>query len=236
MKTVGIDVCAAGYLAISLDEEDAGYQLLETEADMHRCLQNNDHIFVDIPVGLEEDQKTRECDMLLREKLGADYKESVIDPPVREAIFAPTYGEASMISYEKMEEQITMQSWSLSPQIRSLHNYLEKNEADREHIYESHPELLFQILNGGDVILQKKATKKGLRHRLNLLKEYSKYADDFFRDIKETYRRNQVEEDKIIDAMVLALFALRSVAEPVKTLPEEPPKDTLGLPLAIHYV
>lgn len=236
MKTVGIDVCEAGYLAISLDEDNAGYWLLETEADLHEYLASYDRIFLDIPVGLSEAAKTRECDLLLREKLGSDYKESVIDPPILDVIFAPTYGEASMISYEKIEEPISMQSWSLSPQIRSVHNYLTANGANREHIYESHPELLFQILNGGNSILQKKATKKGLRHRLHLLKERSKYVDDFFRDIKEEYRRNQVEEDKIIDAMVLALFALRSVDEPVQTLPEEPPKDTLGMPLAIHYV
>ena len=68
------------------------------------------------------------------------------------------------------------------------------------------------------------------------MKDQSKFADDFFRDIKEEYRRNQVEEDDIVDAMALALFALRSIDKPVKTLPEDPPKDSTGLPMAIHYV
>ncbi|HKL19277.1 MAG TPA: DUF429 domain-containing protein, partial [Halalkalibaculum sp.] len=105
-----------------------------------------------------------------------------------------------------------------------------------EKVFESHPELLFQILNGGSSILQKKATKKGLRHRLGLLKNQSKFADDFFRDIKEDYRRNQVDEDDIVDAMVLALFAKRSLDKDLKTLPENPPEDSEGLTMAIHYV
>ncbi|MGD8427278.1 MAG: DUF429 domain-containing protein, partial [Balneolaceae bacterium] len=105
-----------------------------------------------------------------------------------------------------------------------------------DKVFESHPELLFQKLNGGNVILQKKATKKGLRHRLGLLKKHSQYADDFFRDIKEEYRRNQVDEDDIVDAMSLALFALRSVDGDMKTLPEDPPVDSTGQRMAIHYV
>jgi predicted RNase H-like nuclease len=69
-----------------------------------------------------------------------------------------------------------------------------------------------------------------------LLKDQSKFADDFFRDIKEEFRRNQVDEDDIIDAMVLALFARRSLDSEMKTLPEEPAIDSTGLKMAIHYV
>lgn len=236
MKTVGIDVCAAGYLAISLDEGNAGYRLLESDSELFEFLNKHDRVFIDIPIGLQDDTEVRECDRLLRERLGPDYKESIINPPIRDAVAAPTYGEASVISYEKMEKQVPMQSWSLAPAIRTMQQFFEKSANGRNTIFESHPELLYQILNGGSSILQKKATKKGLRHRLYLLKEQNKYVDDFFRDIKEDYRRNQVEEDKIIDAMALALFALRSADEPVKTLPENPPQDATGLPMAIHYV
>lgn len=236
MKTAGIEVCAAGYLGICLAENEAGYWLLESDHALHRFLKKYDRIFVDIPIGLPGDIDVRECDRILRDKLGANNEENVIDPPIREAITAPTYGEASVISYEKIGKQIPMQSWSLVPQIRTLQHFLRQDKALDARIFESHPELLYQILNGGNAILQKKATKKGLRHRLHLLKDANKYADNFFRDIKEEFRRNQVEEKKIIDAMVLALFALRSADKSIKTLPDDPPKDQLGLPMAIHYV
>lgn len=236
MKTVGIDGCRAGWIAISLDEENAGYWLLESDQELREYFEEFDRIFIDIPIGLAEAENVRTCDEKLREVLGPDYQSSVFNPPIRPALYAPTYAEASMISYETTGKKISTQAWNITPNIKVVDQFLQDDEDLREKVFESHPELLFQKLNGGNSILQKKATKKGLRHRLSLLKDQSKFADDFFRDIKEEYRRNQVDEDDIVDAMVLALFALRSLDEDLKTLPENPPVDSTGLEMAIHYV
>ncbi|MDR8392091.1 DUF429 domain-containing protein [Aliifodinibius sp. S!AR15-10] len=236
MKTIGIDGCKAGWIAISLDDVHAGYWLLESNQELKETFEEYDRIFIDVPIGLTEDQYVRECDEELRNVLGPDYKASVFNPPIRSALHAPTYAEASMESYETTGKKISIQAWNITPNIKAVDQLLQNDESLREKVFESHPELIFQKLNGGNSILQKKQTKKGLRHRLGLLKEQSKFADDFFRDIKEEYRRNQVEEDDIVDAMALALFAFRSLDKPVKTLPEDPPKDSTGLPMAIHYV
>lgn len=236
MKTLGLDGCRAGWIAISLDEETAGYWLLESDDELGEFFEEFDRIFIDVPIGLNDEEYVRQCDEELREVLGPDYKDSVFNPPIRPALHAPTYAEASMISYETTGKKISIQAWNITPNIRVVDQYLQQNEELQEKIFESHPELLFQKLNGGNSILQKKATKKGLRHRLGLLKEQSKFADDFFRDIKEEYRRNQVDEDDIVDSMVLALYANRSLDEELKTLPEDPPTDSTGLPMAIHYV
>ena len=236
MKTLGIDGCQAGWIAISLDEEHAGYWLLESNEELGNFFREYDRIFIDVPIGLTEEEYTRECDRRLRDVLGPDYTASVFSPPIRPALHAPTYAEASMTSFEITDKKVTIQSWNITPNIRAVDHFLQQEKELREKIFESHPELLFRILNGNNSILQKKATKKGLRHRLGLLKEKSKFADDFFRDIKEEYRRNQVDEDDIVDAMALALFAGYSVDEEIKTLPDDPPEDTTGLPMAIHYV
>lgn len=236
MKTIGLDACRAGWIAICLDEEGAGYWLLETDEEFEEYFEEYDRIFIDVPIGLEDENYVRRCDELLRERLGPNYRASVFNPPIRPALHAPTYGEASMISYEATDKKISIQAWNITPNIKLVDELLQKHEEYREKVFESHPELLFQILNGGSSILQKKATKKGIRHRLDLLKNVSKYADDFFRDIKEEYRRNQVDEDDILDAMVLAEFALRSTEGEIKTIPEDPPTDSTGLPMAIHYV
>lgn len=236
MKTLGLDGCRAGWIAISLDEDNAGYWLLETDKELENFFEDFDRIFIDVPIGLEDEKYVRECDEKLRERLGPDYKASVFNPPLRPALHAPTYAEASMTSYEITGKKISIQAWNITPNIRTIDRLLTNNEEFEEKVFESHPELLFQILNGGSSILQKKATKKGLRHRLGLLKDQSKFVDDFFRDIKEEYRRNQVDEDDIVDAMVLALFAKRSLDNDLKTLPEDPPEDSEGLTMAIHYV
>lgn len=236
MKTLGIDGCRAGWIAISLDEDNAGYWLVESDQELKDYFKNFDRIFIDVPIGLTEDAHVRECDEELRSVLGPDYHSSVFNPPIRPALYAPTYAEASMTSYETTGKKISIQAWNISPNIRVVDQFLQDDKELRQKVYESHPELLFRILNGNNSILQKKATKKGLRHRLSLLEGQTKYADDFFREIKEEYRRNQVDEDDIVDALSLALFALRSTEDEIKTLPEDPPIDSTGLPMAIHYV
>lgn len=236
MKTLGVDGCRAGWIAISLDDEDAGYWLLESDQELKEYFEKFDRIFIDVPIGLTEEEYVRECDDELRDILGPGYQASVFNPPIRPALYAPTYAEASMTSYEITGKKISTQAWNITPNIKTVDQFLQNNEELQEKVFESHPELLFRILNGNNSILQKKATKKGLRHRLKLLKDRSKYADDFFRDIKEEYRRNQVDEDDIVDAMSLAWFALQSTEKEMKTLPEDPPTDSTGLPMAIHYV
>jgi predicted RNase H-like nuclease len=234
LKTAGIDGCKAGWLLITFDEQPA-YHVLRTDDELEKALDENDRIFIDMPIGLEDDQYTRECDRLLREKLGGEYASSVFSPPIRPALHAPSYVEANMQSYDYTEKKLTVQAWNITPKIRTLDSLLIENEAWREKVLESHPELLFMNLNGG-MIYQKKNTKKGIRHRLDLVSNHKPVAADFFRDIKEEFRRNEVEEDDIVDAMALALGALQSVKKGVKTLPENPEKDSEGLPKAIHYV
>ncbi len=234
MKTAGIDGCKAGWILFSLDE-DKLYKIIRTEDELREELETYDRVFIDMPIGLEDEVYTRECDALLRKKLGPDYAASVFSPPIRPALNAPSYVEANMQSYEYTEKKLTIQSWNITPKIKILDDFLTANPELRDKVLESHPELLFMNLNRGK-IFQKKNTKKGLRHRLDLIKVHEPIAADFFRDIKEEFRRNEVEEDDIVDAMVLALAANLSVEKGIKTLPENPPTDSNGLEKAIHYI
>jgi predicted RNase H-like nuclease len=236
MKTLGLESCQAGWLAVSVDPETAGYWLLESDEEFEKALGKYGRVFLDVPIGLEDDVYVRECDQLLRERLGSYYEDSIFNPPIRLALNAPTYAEASMISYETTGKKVSTRGWNAILNIRLVNRLLDKHEEYRDKVYESHPELLLQILNGNNTILQKKESKKGLRHRLALLKKVTPFAEDFFRNIKEEFRRNQIEEEDILNATVLAYMALRSEDHEIKTIPEEPPIDSAGLPKAIHYV
>lgn len=234
MKTAGIDGCKAGWILITFDE-NPGYFVLRSDEELEEAFQTYDRIFIDMPIGLEDENYTRECDRLLRETLGAEYASSVFSPPIRPALHAPSYVEANIESYDYTEKKLTVQAWNITPKIRTIDTLLQNNEEYRETVLESHPELLFMKLNGG-MIYQKKKTKKGLRHRLGLVTEHEEVADDFFRDIKEEFRRNEVAEDDIVDAMALALAAKQSQNTTIETLPDEPPVDSKGLRMAIHYI
>jgi predicted RNase H-like nuclease len=234
LKTAGIDGCKAGWILITFSENPS-YRVLRTNSDLENAFDEFDRIFIDMPIGLEDENYTRECDQLLRQKLGAEYASSVFSPPIRPALHAPSYVEANMQSYEYTEKKLTLQSWNITPKIRLLDDMLQAQPELKAKVFESHPELLFMKLNGG-MIYQKKNTKKGLRHRLSLIVDREEIADDFFRDIKEEFRRNEVGEDDIVDAMALALGAKQSAEDGIKTLPEEPELDSMGLIKAIHYV
>ncbi|MDX1640268.1 MAG: DUF429 domain-containing protein [Balneolaceae bacterium] len=235
MKTAGIDGCKAGWILITFDDEDPGYEVLRTDKDLKDAFYRFDRIFIDMPIGLEDEEYTRECDALLRKKLGPEYAPSVFSPPIRPALHAPSYVEANMQSYEFTEKKLTVQAWNITPKIKVVDRFLTDEPELQDVVFESHPELLFMNLNGG-MIFQKKSTKKGLRHRLSLVSDREEIAKDFFRDIKEDFRRNEVEEDDIVDAMALALGAKQSAKKGLKTLPENPEKDSSGLLKAIHYV
>lgn len=234
MKTAGIDGCKAGWILITFDQEPK-YEVLRTDEDLKNAFHRFGRIFIDIPIGLEDEKYTRECDDLLRKKLGSEYAASVFSPPIRPALHAPSYVEANMQSYEFTEKKLTVQSWNITPKIKIVDRFLTEEAELQDVVFESHPELLFMNLNGG-MIFQKKNTKKGLRHRLSLVSDYEPVAKDFFRDIKEEFRRNEVEEDDIVDAMALAFGAKQSKKKGLKTLPENPGKDSSGLIKAIHYV
>ena len=234
MKTAGIDGCKAGWIIVTFDE-NSSYRVLRSNEELKEALNYYDRVFVDMPIGLEEESYTRECDRLLRENLGAEYASSVFDPPIRPALHAPSYVEANMQSFEYTEKKLSVQSWNITPKIKILDSFLNEDPTLRDKVLESHPELLFMHANGG-MIYQKKKTKKGLRHRLDLVSRHEPVAVDFFREIKEEFRRNEVAEDDIVDAMVLAYASKISVEKGLKTLPENPPKDSQGLKMAIHYV
>ncbi|MEX0722154.1 MAG: DUF429 domain-containing protein [Balneolaceae bacterium] len=235
MKTAGIDGCKAGWLLISFDEGDSKYEVIRDKESLKKVFKLYDRIFIDMPIGLEDEEYVRECDALLRKKLGSEYSTSVFAPPIRTAVTAPSYVEANMTSFDYTGKNLSLQAWNITPKIQMVDELLRTDEKLRDKVLESHPELLFQGVNGG-MIYQKKNLKKGIKHRLELMRDREPDAEDFFRDIKEDFRRNEVEEDDIVDAMVLAYCAKLSIEKGIKTLPEEIPYDSEGMRKAIHYV
>jgi predicted RNase H-like nuclease len=235
LKTAGIDGCKLGWILISFDEGEEAYRAIETDEGLKAAFEEFDRIFIDMPIGLEDEKYTRECDAQLRKALGAEYSSSVFTPPIRPALHAPSYAEANMVSFDYTEKKLSLQAWNITPKIKLIDRLLTSEESFKEKVLESHPELLYQHLNDG-MIFQKKNLKKGIHHRLGLIVDEEPVADDFFRDIKEEYRRSDIGEDDIVDAMVLALYAKWSKDKPIKTLPKVAEVDSEGLPKAVHYL
>lgn len=60
-----------------------------------------------------------------------------------------------MISHEYTEKKLTLQAWNITPKIQMVDELLRADESLKDKVLESHPELLFQTINGG-MIYQKK--------------------------------------------------------------------------------
>ena len=146
-------------ILISFDKGEEHYEILKDEAELESALCDYDRVFIDMPIGLEEESYTRQCDLELRKRLGSEYSSSVFSPPIRPALYAPTYAEANMTSYDYTQKKLTLQSWNITPKIRVLDELLAKHEGWVGHVLESHPEWLFNRLNGG-MIFQKKPQKR----------------------------------------------------------------------------
>ncbi len=231
-----MDGCPLGWLAVDFKRGDTPYWVVRDENELKDTFDRYDRIFIDIPVGIPEDSYTRHCDELLRKELGSDYQSSVFNPPVRAALYAPTYAEACIQSYSVTDKKVSLQAWNISDKIRQVDQLLQNNSSYTEKVCESHPELLFRILNGWESVQQRKQTRKGMKHRLNLLKSVREESESIYRELKEEFRRKEVGEDDIVDAMVLAYFAHQSEQNGIQQLPENPSADSRGITMAIHYV
>ena len=128
MKTGGIDGCKIGWLFISFDEGNERYEVLETKEQLEEKLLETDCTFIDMPIGLEDEDYTRECDALMRKEVGATYSPSIFSPPIRPALAAPSYVEANMISYEYTEKKLSLQSWNITPKIQMIDDLLTKHD------------------------------------------------------------------------------------------------------------
>lgn len=80
MKTAGIDGCKAGWILISFDEGAEKYEVLRDKEALKQAFEEYDRIFIDMPIGLEDEDYTRKADELLRKKLGGEYASSVFSP------------------------------------------------------------------------------------------------------------------------------------------------------------
>ncbi|HBZ38561.1 MAG TPA: DUF429 domain-containing protein, partial [Balneola sp.] len=70
MKTGGIDGCKIGWLFISFDEGNERWEVLETKEQLEEKFLEIDRVFLDMPIGLEDEEYTRECDALMRKEVG----------------------------------------------------------------------------------------------------------------------------------------------------------------------
>jgi predicted RNase H-like nuclease len=186
-------------------------------------------VCVDIPIGLSDGDRPRECDVAARKLLRGPRASSVFPAPIRPCLSAKDYTEANKISLVHSSKGLTPLSFAILKKICEVDNLM--TPAFQNRVREIHPEILFGALNGQRLMELNKKTVLGQAQRRNLLQR-------IFTDIDSILVRAPISGcamDDALDAVVAAWTAGEAVIGKANTLPEKPPFDSKGLRMEILY-
>lgn len=240
---VGVDGCPAGWVAVRRVGEDLDWHVCESFADVLAAT-DPDRLLLDMPLGLPAADRRR-CDELARSRLG-DRSATVFYTPCRGVLDVESHAEASDRNRAATGAGLSIQAWNLVPKIREVDAVVRgrpdlvgvdgtadppRRRATDAVVRESHPELCFRALNDGSPVADSKSTDEGRRRRLDLLDAALPGARETYESVvAETYRKD-VARDDVVDALGL----LAAATGPLRSLPETPPLDEVGLPMEIVY-
>ena len=232
-KAIGVDGCRSGWFYVALSPNNPPeWGVVSRLEYLLPKVGGSDRVFVDIPIGLLTEQSGRTCDREARLKLKGRTS-CVFSAPVRSVLGATTYEEAKIRSKAACDTKLTKQAWGLVPKIREVDTLLCQNDNAKRFVREVHPELCFWALNGRKPMSKSKKEDFGFEERLRVLTTWLPCAENVIAEVQSKKIRGVLRDD-IVDAMVAAVTALADPST-LRTVPENPPLDSLGLPMEMVY-
>ena len=235
MTVVGVDGCPAGWVAVSSTTDGAATATVaETFSTLYDGLEDPDRLLVDIPIGLPDAAHPRRaCDAAARERLRPHRHASVFDPPIREVIDADSYDEANADQKRLIDRGLPIQSWAIADRIRQVEAVLRAG-TDTTAIREAHPEVCFATLGDGPMRYSKTGQPAAaVWERLSVLRRVASDPLQTLQSLGSDLDATVSNHD-LLDALVLAVVAGDQTG-PLRTLPDDPPTDAVGLPMEIVY-
>lgn len=250
MSTIaGVDGCKAGWIAaVRLPGEPPATAICSRIEDLIDTLPADAIIVVDMPIGLPEfiHSGGRGPEMAVRPLLGPR-QSSVFSIPSRAAVYAETqpfatldewyaaHRRASAIARETSDPSraISIQAFGIFSKIREIDELLRRRPQLRDRLVESHPEVAFWRLNGGQAMSLPKKVKgrvnpPGMEERRALLAQCG--LDRGFLDRPPP---KGAADDDFLDACAMLLIAERVVDGLARPFPDPPLRDAFGIPVAI---
>lgn len=204
---LGVDGCKAGWIAIKHTLGTADFEAVHF-SDFESLVKNFDSncvIAVDMPVALSNNA-VRECDAKARRLLGKRAS-TLFSAPAVELLNCKSYEEVNQLSKFKFNKGISKQAWNIVPKIREVVASYKKNTSSKCQIFESHPELSFQAMNNGEVLLQSKKIEDGRLKRIQLIEDSFKV--DLNNDFLNKFKKKDVATDDILDSFACLWTACR---------------------------
>ena len=228
-KIAGIDGSKGGWVCVS------GYQNNFKELKFEKLKGFNDIkskdfnlVLVDIPIGLDIDLKKggRIVDKLARKELLTN-KSSIFNAPSRLVLKAKNYEEANKINKNK-GMGLSKQSWNLVKKIKEVDEFIKNS--NKTIIFESHPEIIFQVMKK-DKVSTKKKNDEGIIERRNLLEKNG--FNKVFLEKNLLAKDSFYKKDDFIDACSLFWSANRAMAKTEVKIPNDIVLDSEGIIMQI---
>jgi len=235
-KYIGVDGCKAGWFFAGIHSNgECEFGVFKTLAELWLANQKDVLILVDIPIGLpSKTNPSRACDTRARKLLSPLRHNSVFTPSCREILSAQNYEEACRVNESMLGKKLSIMAWHITGKIRAADNLLMKEPEARNGIRESHPEVCFCMLNGGNPMEHYKKKPEGQNERLELLQGLFDKSLAIFKAAADRFLRKEVSKDDIVDALALAVTGYLSAGD-LETIPETPERDEMDLPMEMVY-
>ena len=230
---VGVDGCKVGWFAVALTAAKWKVQVFPDIFSLWNWCRDARLVLIDVPIGLRNnDSSERQCDKAARKLLGHPRQSSVFPVPCRDAVYAVAT-ESSDINERLTGKKLSKQSLGIIQKIREVDRLLIVNKNARSLIREIHPELCFWALNGARPMKYRKKDERGLLERRQVLSGVCSFVEDLVSYALEK-NRGKVAEDDILDALVAAVTASKSIYG-LSLVPDPPEIDSMGLSMQMAY-
>ena len=140
-----------------------------------------------------------------------------------------SYAEASAENERVLSKKLTSQSYAFSKMVRQVDEFLLEEKYWQNRLVESHPEVAFQRLDGGNGLQYSKHTDAGIQERIAILQRYGIDPVPLF----TVFTPKQYED--VLDALCLAVSARKGVENGFKTIPTTPVTDCRGLKMQMVF-
>lgn len=224
LPVMGVDACRGGWVGAVLDPSGHGTPHLlvrPTLAELADGAGPLAVVAVHVPMGLP-DRTRREADVQTRRLLGPAAS-SVFTTPVRDAVYAASFGEANQLNRERLGSGISQQAYGLRPRIIEVDAWLRQDLPFV--VVEVQPEASFTEMTGAPVTSRKRSAQ-GAEERRRALATKGLAVPGAL--------PVGVGVDDVVDACAAAWSAHRVKIRRARTIPETPETFSDGIPAAIH--
>lgn len=248
MTIAGVDGCKAGWIAVIRNDAGTYAQVFGSFAELLAAMPDDTVVSVDMPIGLPDftTKGGRGPEALVRPLLG-QRQSSVFSIPSRAAVHAEAgdftdieawyaaHRRSSAVAMQTSEPPrgVSIQAFGIFSKIREIDALMIARPQLRGRVIESHPEVAFWRLNGGQAMGLPKKIKgsvnpAGMAERKTLLARCGHE-----RSFLDQAPPRGAATDDFLDACAMMLIAERHRRGETVSFPSPPGRDSHGIPVAI---